>query len=138
MNASSSKNEDSKSNVDINSNGLVFRKNKARVTLDKTVSVQENDKNEENNTRSKELKYSIRSVVHHIGSTAFSGHYTTDGIRTKHSQGESSLSSSQAAIQEWIAFDDGVTTALSEKDALKSANSQNNAYMVLYELENQN
>lgn len=60
-----------------------------------------------------EEKYNLKSVVHHIGTTAFSGHYTADALRDD---------------DEWITFDDA--------QAFESSPTRNQrtAYMVLYAL----
>jgi ubiquitin C-terminal hydrolase len=62
-------------------------------------------------------RYSIRSVVNHIGSSASCGHYTADAVK----QGE------------WIRFNDDYVSKISESFAVENAAST--AYMVLYELE---
>ena len=62
-------------------------------------------------------RYTIRSVVNHIGSSASCGHYTADAVK----QGE------------WIRFNDDYVTKISESFAVENAAST--AYMVLYELE---
>jgi ubiquitin C-terminal hydrolase len=64
--------------------------------------------------------YSIMSIVHHIGNTASSGHYTADALR-----GENS----------WVSFDDGVTRELSPQDVFMSSNKQRTAYMIMYSLD---
>jgi ubiquitin C-terminal hydrolase len=66
-------------------------------------------------------KYSLRSVVNHIGSSASCGHYTTDAKRLYSSE------------REWTRFNDSYVTRISSKEAIEG--SRKTAYMVLYELE---
>ena len=68
--------------------------------------------------------YSINSIVHHIGSTANSGHYTADALR-QHEDGK----------KQWISFDDSVTNETSANTVLKSEQKQKTAYMLLYTAE---
>jgi uncharacterized UBP type Zn finger protein len=46
--------------------------------------------------------YSIRSIIHHHGSTAFNGHYTTDVY--------------EPTTRTWKKFDDSVVKTLAEED----------------------
>ena len=62
--------------------------------------------------------YKIRSVVHHIGSSASCGHYTADAIDSKSKQ--------------WRKFNDSRVTRITPEQALSPTGT---AYMVLYELE---
>eukprot|EP00571_Detonula_confervacea_P004325 CAMPEP_0172320450 /NCGR_PEP_ID=MMETSP1058-20130122/40638_1 /TAXON_ID=83371 /ORGANISM="Detonula confervacea, Strain CCMP 353" /LENGTH=1122 /DNA_ID=CAMNT_0013035725 /DNA_START=84 /DNA_END=3449 /DNA_ORIENTATION=- len=58
---------------------MVLRKNKAKIPLDESLSINSFvGKNKE----SPSGKYHLRGVVHHVGNTAFSGHYTTCAKRT--------------------------------------------------------
>lgn len=65
-------------------------------------------------------KYSIQSIVHHLGNTADSGHYTADAVRF---EGDS---------KKWISFDDGLTTETNSHSVLHSTQNQKTAYMLLY------
>lgn len=60
--------------------------------------------------------YKIRSVVHHIGSSASCGHYTADAVKNK----------------QWRKFNDSRVTRITPEQALSPTGT---AYMVLYELE---
>lgn len=64
--------------------------------------------------------YSIKSVVHHIGNTSSSGHYTTDALRDGTT---------------WVSFDDGVTKEIVLDDIVKSPRKQRSAYMIMYSLD---
>lgn len=67
--------------------------------------------------------YDLRGVVRHIGSTAFSGHYTADALRpTKENS------------HEWINFDDSNSTVTSIDMILHNDRSQRNNYMMLFSL----
>jgi len=74
--------------------------------------------------------YDVKSVAHHIGGLAWSGHYTCDAIR------ESKLKSipSKEPAETWVSFDDGITSATTAAQVLKSEKSQKTAYMLLYTL----
>lgn len=67
-------------------------------------------------------RYSLRSVVNHIGSSASCGHYTADALRTDH-----------GGQREWIRFNDSFVSKITEEEAMDHASTT--AYMVLYELE---
>ena len=63
--------------------------------------------------------YKLRSLVHHIGSNAYCGHYTTDAWRN----------------DRWIRFDDGLVKEVTEEDVMKNGDVNKSVYMLLYELE---
>ena len=50
-------------------------------------------------------------MVHHIGSTADSGHYTADSLRTKKKE-EAGDNGDPQEEQEWISFDDRSTSVV--------------------------
>ena len=87
-------------------------------------------------------KYHLRGVVHHVGTTAFSGHYTTCAKRTLDRKGgngeEKSDDDAQAnAIdkeEQWVFFDDRAGAKKGEKYVNEEKN-QKNCYMALYELD---
>jgi len=59
--------------------------------------------------------YEIRSIVHHIGSSASCGHYTCDALKNK----------------EWTRFNDSYVSKLSNLDS----NAATTGYMIMYELQ---
>lgn len=69
------------------------------------------------------MEYSIRSIVHHIGNTANSGHYTADAIRF--------FPDDQEKPNQWMSFDDGITV-LAGNDVLANVSKQKTSYMLLY------
>jgi uncharacterized UBP type Zn finger protein len=73
--------------------------------------------------------YKLVSVAKHIGSSAFSGHYTADGLRrpTPVAPADSN--------KEWFAFDDGRTEPTTEDKVLNNGRNKKNAYMLLYSAE---
>ena len=98
-------------------------------------------------------KYNLRSVVHHIGRTAFSGHYTACAKRTlkkQQQQGEADANAATNAAkttnqnnndsaqkdngEQWVFFDDRVGTKKSMDYVTGSETNQRNCYMALYEL----
>jgi ubiquitin C-terminal hydrolase len=83
---------------------VIFRKNKAPVQLLETV---DND-------------YKLHSVVHHIGNTASSGHYTADAVRQLEGK------------EQWVSFDDTHVKDTTLDKALKDRNKQTTSYMMLY------
>lgn len=74
--------------------------------------------------------YDVKSVAHHIGGTAWSGHYTCDAIRENESK-----DSMEKSEHKWVSFDDGTTSATTADQVLKSEKSQKTAYMLLYTVE---
>ena len=72
------------------------------------------------------MEYSIRSIVHHIGSTANSGHYTADAMRF--------FPDDKEKPNQWMSFDDGITMHAGN-DVLTNVSKQKTAYMLLYTTE---
>ena len=70
----------------------------------------------------RERKYSIRSVVNHIGWSASCGHYTADVARCC-PDGEWS----------WTRFNDSFVSRVSPKEAIED--STRTAYLIMYEFE---
>jgi uncharacterized UBP type Zn finger protein len=68
--------------------------------------------------------YSLKSIVHHLGSTADSGHYTADALRT--------MPSEEEPVAKWVSFDDGLTSETTSEAVRNSVQNQKTAYMVLY------
>lgn len=114
---------------------LAFSCMQSPVVLDPTVSLGpivpiEADK-ENSQDDGPMAAYDVKSVVHHIGGTAWSGHYTCDAIRQSDSKGGKEKS------EQWVSFDDGTTSATTADGVLKSEKSQKTAYMLLYTVEEQ-
>lgn len=110
---------------------LVFKKNKVPVELTTDLSVgkllSKNQSNQlaETTNSLPSNEYSLKSIVHHIGNTANSGHYTTDARRTDPESGKDT----------WVFFDDGVTVERSHERVIQSTKNQRTAYMLLYSID---
>jgi ubiquitin C-terminal hydrolase len=76
--------------------------------------------------------YHLRGVVHHVGSTAFSGHYTTCGKRSICEK--SDTSGPRENEEQWMFFDDRVGTKTSVNYVTDYERNQRSCYMALYEL----
>jgi hypothetical protein len=133
---------------------LVFKKNKAPVAIPANLSldafrvdsdidkprVDSSDKQEQTTTSASSLagEYSLKSVVHHIGSRASSGHYTADAIRLceKEQEPGETINVDTGADKEmeerWVMFDDGNSALTTLERVTKNINRQRNAYMLLY------
>ena len=91
------------------------------------------------NEESPSGKYHLRGVVHHIGFTAFSGHYTACAKRTLKAEGEGGKSDTTTGApddneEQWVFFDDRVGTKKSMEYVTGYERNQRNCYMALYEL----
>ena len=98
---------------------MVIQKVKDPVEMDKKLDLSLFLSTDESAGKS---GYQIQSVIHHLGSTASSGHYTTDAIRR---QGDKDA---------WVSFDDGTTASIHLDKMLDSERKQRSAYLVLYRL----
>jgi len=68
--------------------------------------------------------YCLRSAVHHLGSTAYSGHYLCDSVRVdteEHTEG-------------WVRFDDGLVKEMSLSALIEYEKNRGDAYMLMYTL----
>ena len=106
---------------------LVFNKNKVPVELTANLDVGKLLTNNEDKELSKGGStsldsYRLKSIVHHIGNTANSGHYTTDALRTDPEDGQ----------EKWVSFDDGVAVERSFERDVQTTKNQKTAYMLLY------
>eukprot|EP00978_Attheya_sp_CCMP212_P013016 scaffold32479_cov44-Attheya_sp.AAC.3 len=111
---------------------MEFRKNEARVQVNEPLSIDSFcEQGAKNGTSGR--NYRLRSIVRHIGTTASSGHYTTDRKYSKFDE----LATKKSCIKngEWVTFDDGVTTPIPLDRVLNNKQNQRNSYMILYELE---
>lgn len=113
---------------------MVLHKNKAKIPIEESLSINSFiDKKKECPAG----KYFLRGVVHHVGSTAFKGHYTTCAKRNlKECNGKADyISNSNTANKEqWVFFDDRVGTKKSTDYVTGCERNQRNCYMALYEL----
>jgi hypothetical protein len=123
---------------------LIFKKNKAPVAIPANLSldafrVDSNDKQEQTSSLSGE--YSLKSVVHHIGSRASSGHYTADAIRLCEKEpapGETidvDTGTAKEMEERWVMFDDGNSALTTLERVTENMNRQRNAYMLLYTMD---
>ena len=103
-----------------------------KILLEETLSISQYG---DNSNQILPWKYHLRGVVHHIGDTAFSGHYTSCVKRiVKDTQGDSSNTTNpQDNEEEWVRFDDQVGTQTSVRYVLENESNQQNCYMALYE-----
>lgn len=72
-------------------------------------------------------KFNLRGVVHHVGNTAFSGHYTSCSIRR-------TTPDAQDNEEQWVYFDDRKGIKKDLDYVAKLEENQRNCYMALYEL----
>jgi len=81
-------------------------------------------------------KYHLRGVVHHIGGTAFSGHYTACAKRTlkKDDDEKSDANDPQDNGEQWVFFDDRAGTKKDMEYVIGSERNQRNCYMAVYEM----
>ena len=82
-------------------------------------------------------KYHLRGVVHHIGGTAFSGHYTACDKRTLKEEEDSKKSvedTSQDNKEQWVFFDDRAGSKKDLEFVTGTERNRRNCYMALYEL----
>jgi len=143
----------------------VLRKNKAAVKIPDTLSLDpfciEKESNEERPTAASS-RYALKSIVHHIGNRASSGHYTTDALRyvgdriddggnavptqldgsggnaadAIHVEGTSSSPDKQQQCR-WVTFDDSNSCLRSLQTILDNESKQRSAYILFYALEDE-
>jgi len=99
---------------------------------------QEDDMEEEedgdNNDEVSIQRYSLRSTVHHIGSTASCGHYTADALRPYNNDDDNHKKKSQKNDAQWTRFNDSYVSTISDSQAT-GLSAQRTTYMVMYELQ---
>lgn len=88
-----------------------------RINLDEHISIP---------TIACNSKYHLRGVVHHIGNSASSGHYTSCGLR--------SSTDAQDLQEQWVHFNDSVTAEHDFEYVALDENNQRNCYIAVYEL----
>jgi ubiquitin C-terminal hydrolase len=98
---------------------IIYRKNQSPFEFGNEISLAEFLFEESQTPKS---RFSLRSVVNHIGSSASCGHYTADAFR-RYPNNE----------REWTRFNDSRVSQISAEQAMGEA-SQKTAYMVMYEL----
>tara|TARA_B110000305_G_C19302100_1_gene569656 strand:- start:125 stop:862 length:738 start_codon:yes stop_codon:yes gene_type:complete len=90
------------------------------LQFDKSSSTEKklegNGKGSNNNNNNTNANFSMKSVVHHIGSNAFSGHYVTDV--KKHNS--------------WTRFNDSVAKESSQAEVFGTGENRKTAYMCVY------
>lgn len=124
----------------------IFKKNKAPFAIPPTLSLQafqsashadagDTATAEEALGESLEKGYELKSIVHHIGSRASSGHYTADAVRLDKSSQDSDTSEKKSTEPIWVTFDDGNTSRTTLKKIVENPFKQGTAYMLLYILD---
>jgi len=115
---------------------MVLKKNKAKILLEESLSITPfiGDK-----VKSPEGLYRLCGVVHHIGNTASSGHYTSCAKRklavaSDDSKAAGGISDEKVAEEEWVFFDDRVGRKKSLDYVVDTEKNQRNCYLALYEL----
>jgi len=107
---------------------LVFKKNKVPVDLTTNLAVGKLLTSNQSSGTACPLpqdKYRLKSIVHHIGNTANSGHYTTDALRADPEDGK----------DQWVSFDDGVAVERSLERVTQTTSNQKTAYTLLYSID---
>ena len=137
---------------------ISFHKNKARVILQESISLDEFLKKDKGGAVEEQKEaaaptaaaaaaattttalsadvklpeYDAAVVIRHQGETASSGHYIADALRTK----KLGLFDKNGTLadneKKWIVFNDRQTTYTDSSKVLNEAESQRDAYMILY------
>ena len=136
----------------------VFQKKKTSVRLSESLSLdafQASGEEQGISPSDTTDKYHLKSIVHHIGRRASSGHYTADAIRPVDAKilqavaaandgvtaqqadaGASLTSDAPTEVKDcWVTFDDGSTYITSLEKIQSRMDKQATAYMLLYALE---
>jgi len=120
---------------------MVLRKNKVKIPLEELLSINPYVGEEGEGPPG---EYHLRGVVHHVGSTASSGHYTTcarrplprdrSGGDEKGSGGDATANAPRDEGDQWAFFDDRVGAKKDVDYVVGCERNQRNCYMALYEL----
>jgi Ubiquitin carboxyl-terminal hydrolase len=129
----------------------VFLKSRAAVSIPSSLTLQPFEKKVDDPRKvpinAIPNEYSIKSIVHHIGSRASSGHYTADALRARRGSPPDGNDGSKASAQVggtdsndhsdpvWISYDDDMTNETTLQKILNNRYKQESAYMILYSLE---
>ena len=103
---------------------VAFQKNRAAVALDGTLSLAPHWKTSATAASAPSPSYALQSVVHHIGNTADSGHYTADCLRRSVEDGS----------PQWVSYDDALTAETTLGKVQGSVQNKRAAYMLLYSM----
>lgn len=108
-------------------------RSKVRVCLQEKVSLEpfmlKDD--EPGDSTSKSHTFDAVGIVHHIGSTPHSGHYTADAVRNR-DLGLFDDSRLREGEKKWVTFDDTATTFTDKTTVLEGETSQRNTYMAMF------
>lgn len=119
----------------------IFKKNKRLVTISEHLSLNSFMVEEQQEARATNPgdspDYALKSIVHHHGSRASSGHYTADAIRLlpqqtiDNEEDDKTINGDELSAQ-WITFDDNASGKTSLEKIASSKVKQATAYMLLY------
>lgn len=118
----------------------LFKKNKAPIEIPTSLSLEMLYPNSNLPTVDQTVsgkpfnEYSLQSIVHHIGATASSGHYTADASREVQADETNTEGDNIHAKPEriWVSYDDGITNETTVENIVSNRFKQSTAYMLLY------
>ena len=90
-----------------------------QLSLDKFLA----DSCKDDGASSSNDEYGLKAVVYHHGSTANSGHYTADAVRTEPDDSTKTT---------WVSYDDKITSETDLDSLVNSTAHQKSAYMLMY------